>query len=82
MSKSDRAQQKDWRRVTLYIIALLVLIIGALAWISPETTTERNELLRTILTAIGATALLIQLRYTHESTRAATRTLELTKRVN
>lgn len=79
MSNSDTAQSNDWHRVTLCIVALLILIVGAFVWIRPETTTERNELLRTLLTAIGATALLIQLRYTHESTRAATRTLEVTE---
>ncbi len=64
------------------LLLLIVVILGVLAtwwWVSSDRTTERNEFVRTVLTAVGAAALILQLRYTHESTRATSRTLELTE---
>lgn len=64
----------------LGVTLLIVLLIDL--WTRSVTTSERNEVMRTVLTAVGATALLLQLRYTHQTTRTAIRTQEVTERGN
>jgi signal transduction histidine kinase len=47
--------------------------------VEPSLPSERNEYLRTFLTGIAGFALLLQLRFTAESTRVTTATLALTE---
>jgi hypothetical protein len=69
-------------KIAVTIAALLLVWWStnwAVEWVNPQEGEPRNEFIRTILTGFGAAALLLQLRYTHKSTRAATRTLELSE---
>lgn len=68
-----------WKQIASLIIILVILMSATAVWIRPSSSTDKNEFVRTFLTAAGGAALLLQLRYTHESTRAATRTLEVTE---
>jgi uncharacterized protein YjbI with pentapeptide repeats len=74
--------KKHWQGVVGFVLALAVIVtLGWFGWwlIRPDSADARNEYARTVLTAIGAVALLFQLGYTRESTKAATRTQQVTE---